>query len=282
MVNFLPRGLSELSVDEFGGVPLITFSTAPHDELVLFIRRCADVTLSAALLVILSPLLVAIAACDQGDLDGSRAVPPAAMRAARPAVHLPEVPIDDQSTPRTSKPHLAPFNEMDGPAFKMANDPRVTSVGRVLRRTSLDELPQLWNILRGDMSFVGPRPAVIEEVRQYEPWQRRRLSMKPGLTCLWQVSGRNELTFEEWMRLDLEYIDNWSLWLDIEDRAEDDSRGPVRPGRAVNGVGCDIRLNVVGRRRPVQATFRRISHPTPFTGIAPSPPRAFPDRLRGA
>ena len=114
------------------------------------------------------------------------------------------------------KPHLAPFNEMDGPAFKMTNDPRVTPIGRLLRRTSLDELPQLWNILRGDMSFVGPRPAVLEEVRQYEPWQRRRLSMKPGLTCLWQVSGRNELTFEEWMRLDLEYIDNWSLWLDVK------------------------------------------------------------------
>ena len=114
------------------------------------------------------------------------------------------------------KRHLAPFNEMDGPAFKMTNDPRVTPVGRFLRRTSLDELPQLFNILRGDMSFVGPRPAVVDEVRQYEPWQRRRLSMKPGLTCLWQISGRNELTFDEWMRLDLEYIDNWSLWLDLK------------------------------------------------------------------
>jgi len=114
------------------------------------------------------------------------------------------------------KPSLAPFNEMDGPAFKMTNDPRVTRFGRFLRRTSLDEMPQLWNILKGEMSFVGPRPAVIEEVRQYQPWQRRRLSMKPGLTCLWQVSGRNELTFDEWMRLDLEYIDNWSLWLDVK------------------------------------------------------------------
>jgi lipopolysaccharide/colanic/teichoic acid biosynthesis glycosyltransferase len=98
----------------------------------------------------------------------------------------------------------------------MTNDPRVTRLGRFLRRTSLDELPQLWNIFRGDMSFVGPRPAVIEEVRQYEPWQRRRLSMPPGLTCLWQISGRSDLTFEEWMRLDLEYIDNWSLWLDLK------------------------------------------------------------------
>jgi len=114
------------------------------------------------------------------------------------------------------KPSLYAFNEMDGPAFKMSHDPRVTPIGRMLRRTSLDELPQLWNILKGEMSFVGPRPAVVDEVAQYEPWQRRRLSMTPGLTCLWQVSGRNELTFEEWMRLDLEYIDNWSLWLDVK------------------------------------------------------------------
>ena len=114
------------------------------------------------------------------------------------------------------KPLLEPFNEMDGPAFKMTNDPRVFPFGGFLRRTSLDELPQLLNILRGDMSFVGPRPSVVEEVNQYEPWQRRRLRMKPGLTCLWQISGRNELTFDEWMRLDLEYIDNWSLWLDVK------------------------------------------------------------------
>jgi lipopolysaccharide/colanic/teichoic acid biosynthesis glycosyltransferase len=114
------------------------------------------------------------------------------------------------------KATLTQYNEVGGPAFKMTNDPRVTPVGRLLRRTSLDELPQLWNILKGDMSFIGPRPAVVEEVQQYEPWQRRRLSMKPGLTCLWQVSGRSELTFDEWMRLDLEYIDNWSLWLDVK------------------------------------------------------------------
>ena len=215
VVNFLPKGLTDLTVDEFGGVPLITFSTAPHDEVVLFIRRCADFALAFGLIVVLSPLLAVVALLIRITSKG-----PVLFRQLRCGLHgrpftflkFRSMQVDAEEL----KANLAPFNEMDGPAFKMSNDPRVTPVGRVLRRTSLDELPQLWNILRGDMSFIGPRPAVLEEVRQYEPWQRRRLSMKPGLTCLWQVSGRNELTFEEWMRLDLEYIDNWSLWLDVK------------------------------------------------------------------
>ena len=91
----------------------------------------------------------------------------------------------------------------------------MTRIGRLLRRTSLDELPQLWNILKGDMSFVGPRPAVIEEVRQYEPWQRRRLSMKPGLTCLWQVSGRSDTSYDQRVRLDTWYVKNWTIWYDL-------------------------------------------------------------------
>jgi exopolysaccharide biosynthesis polyprenyl glycosylphosphotransferase len=100
--------------------------------------------------------------------------------------------------------------------FKIADDPRITRVGKFLRKTSIDELPQLLNVLRGDMSFVGPRPPVPGEVDKYEDWQRRRLSMKPGLTCLWQVKGRAELDFDEWMKLDLEYIDTWSLMLDLK------------------------------------------------------------------
>ncbi len=111
---------------------------------------------------------------------------------------------------------LERWNEMTGPVFKMKNDPRVTRIGRWLRKTSLDELPQLWNVLRGEMSLVGPRPPLPQEVALYDRWQRRRLSMKPGITCIWQVSGRNTLSFEKWMQLDLEYIDNWSLSLDIK------------------------------------------------------------------
>jgi lipopolysaccharide/colanic/teichoic acid biosynthesis glycosyltransferase len=106
-------------------------------------------------------------------------------------------------------------NEMSGPVFKMANDPRVTRVGRVLRKYSLDELPQLWSVLLGDMSLVGPRPPLQREWEQFEPWQRQKLAVTPGITCLWQVSGRADIRdFDEWARLDLEYIQRWSLALD--------------------------------------------------------------------
>ncbi|MCX7624707.1 MAG: sugar transferase [Candidatus Sumerlaeaceae bacterium] len=107
-------------------------------------------------------------------------------------------------------------NVMGGPVFKMKDDPRITPIGRFLRKTSIDELPQLWNVLKGEMSLVGPRPPIPAEVEKYDRWQRRRLSMKPGITCLWQVSGRNKLPFDVWMKLDLDYIDNWSLWLDFK------------------------------------------------------------------
>jgi exopolysaccharide biosynthesis polyprenyl glycosylphosphotransferase len=215
VVNFLPRSLSGLSFDELGGLPLLTFSTAPHDEVVLFVRRAVELVLASLLLALLSPVLLAIAIAIKLDSPGA-----VLFRQLRCGLHGRQFTFLKFRSMRVDaeamKQQLAPYNEMDGPAFKMTNDPRVTPLGRFLRRTSLDELPQLWNIIRGDMSIVGPRPAVLEEVRQYEPWQRRRLSMKPGITGLWQVKGRNELTFEEWMRLDLEYIDNWSLWLDVK------------------------------------------------------------------
>ena len=112
---------------------------------------------------------------------------------------------------------LAHLNELNGPVFKVANDPRLTLVGRWLRTTSIDELPQLLNVFKGEMSLVGPRPPIPSEVEQYKAWQRRRLSMRPGITGYWQVNGRNDITdFDEWMRLDLEYIDKWSLWLDTK------------------------------------------------------------------
>jgi exopolysaccharide biosynthesis polyprenyl glycosylphosphotransferase len=111
---------------------------------------------------------------------------------------------------------LDALNEMDGPVFKSSRDPRITLIGKIIRRFSIDELPQLYNVLRGDMSLVGPRPPLPQEVARYERWQRRRLSMKPGITCLWQISGRNGVSFDDWMKLDLTYIDNWSLLLDLK------------------------------------------------------------------
>jgi lipopolysaccharide/colanic/teichoic acid biosynthesis glycosyltransferase len=113
---------------------------------------------------------------------------------------------------------LEMLNEMSGPVFKLTHDPRVTRVGRIIRKFSLDEFPQLINVMRGEMSLVGPRPLPLEEVNRFDDLRhRRRLSVKPGITCLWQVSGRNDVNdFRDWVRLDLEYIDNWSLWLDMK------------------------------------------------------------------
>ena len=114
------------------------------------------------------------------------------------------------------KEKLAHQNEMSGPMFKMKDDPRVTKVGKFIRKTSLDELPQLWNVLKGDMSLVGPRPSLHKEVVQFEKWMYRRLSVKPGLTCYWQVSGRNNIDFEDWMKLDIKYVDERNLYIDIK------------------------------------------------------------------
>ena len=114
------------------------------------------------------------------------------------------------------KEKLAHQNEMSGPMFKMKDDPRVTNVGKFIRKTSLDELPQLWNVLKGDMSLVGPRPSLPKEVKQFEKWMYKRLTVKPGLTCYWQVSGRNNIDFEDWMKLDISYVEDRNLWIDIK------------------------------------------------------------------
>lgn len=114
------------------------------------------------------------------------------------------------------KEKLVAQNEMSGPMFKMKDDPRVTKVGKFIRKTSIDELPQLWNVLKGDMSLVGPRPSLPKEVAQFEDWMYRRLEVKPGLTCYWQVSGRNNIDFEDWMKLDIKYVDERSTWIDIK------------------------------------------------------------------
>jgi lipopolysaccharide/colanic/teichoic acid biosynthesis glycosyltransferase len=135
-------------------------------------------------------------------------------RGARPFAFLKLRSMVDGAEQHRQK--LSHLNEADGPVFKIAADPRVTRIGRLMRMTSIDELPQLWNVLRGEMSLVGPRPPIAEEVVQYEPWQLRRLDVVPGITCLWQISGRSRIGFQEWMRLDLEYIRHRSFQLDMK------------------------------------------------------------------
>lgn len=178
-------------------------------------KRIIDVVASAALLVVLSPVLAAITLAVRLSSPG-----PALYRwhvvglGGRPFVGYKFRTMVAQAD--DFKQALLDMNEMRGPVFKMQQDPRVTPLGRFLRRYSLDELPQLWNVLVGDMSLVGPRPPLRSEFERFSERHRRKLSVRPGITCLWQVSGRNEISdFEDWVRLDLEYIERWSLLLDL-------------------------------------------------------------------
>ena len=211
-LDFFPHVNSEMYLDQLGTLPMLTFSAAPHDEFRLVIKRVCDVMVSALALVVVAPLMAAIAATikfsspgpvifsqERCGLNGRRFIFYKFRSMCNNAEEL--------------KAALAHLNEKQT-AFKITNDPRLTPVGRWLRKFSIDEWPQLWNVMRGDMSLVGPRPAVPQEVEQYKRWQRRRLRMRPGLTCLWAISGRDTLDFDTWMRLDMQYIDNWSLWLD--------------------------------------------------------------------
>lgn len=177
-------------------------------------KRMFDIISSGVALWVLAPLLLTVAALVKLTSKG-----PILFRQTRVGLHgRPFKMLKFRTMVENAeelKAKLAAQNEMDGPVFKMKKDPRITSIGRVLRKFSIDELPQLINVLRGDMSVVGPRPPVPNEVAKYEPWQRRRLSVRPGLTCIWQVSGRNEISFEQWMYMDLQYIDTWSFSKDI-------------------------------------------------------------------
>lgn len=193
----------------------ITFETRLLKASELVVKRFCDVLLSSAGLLLTAPLMLGTALAVKFTSPG-----PVLFRQVRSGRNgrrfvlykFRSMVIDAEERLE----ELRDKNEMSGPVFKMSEDPRLTKVGKFLRKTSLDELPQLWNVFRGDMSLVGPRPPLPREVEQYEPWQRRRLSMKPGITCIWQISGRNEVDFEDWMKMDLQYIDRWSLWLDIK------------------------------------------------------------------
>jgi exopolysaccharide biosynthesis polyprenyl glycosylphosphotransferase len=215
ILNFFPHLISKTYIEDLEGFPLLTFSTTPKSELLLFFRRILDFTGGLVLVGLLSPLFLLIAVLIRWDSPG-----PALYRQVRCGVNGRRFTFykfrSMEMGAEEKKKDLLHLNEMSGPVFKIKDDPRVTRVGRFLRKTSMDELPQLFNVLRGNMSFVGPRPLPAEEVEKIKGWQRRRLSMKPGITGLWQVSGRNHVDFHDWVKLDLEYIDNWSLWLDLK------------------------------------------------------------------
>jgi exopolysaccharide biosynthesis polyprenyl glycosylphosphotransferase len=178
-------------------------------------KRLFDIVASALALWLLLPLFVVVVALIKLTSRG-----PVFFRQTRVGLHgrtfnmlkFRSMVVNAESL----KASLAAQNEQAGPVFKMRRDPRVTSIGRFIRKYSIDELPQLINVLRGDMSVVGPRPPVPDELSKYEAWQRRRLSVRPGLTCIWQVSGRNQISFEDWMLLDMQYIDHWSLARDFQ------------------------------------------------------------------
>ncbi|HET9985390.1 MAG TPA: sugar transferase [Longimicrobiales bacterium] len=178
------------------------------------VKRGVDIVASAAGLLVLAPVLLAIAALVWASSPGPMLYEWRVLgRRGRPFIgHKFRTMVADADALKRTIQHR---NEMTGPAFKMRDDPRVTRIGRILRKYSLDELPQLWSVLKGDMSLVGPRPPSAEEFVHFAPWQRGKLAVTPGITCLWQVSGRSDIRdFDEWMRLDRRYVQEWTLWLD--------------------------------------------------------------------
>jgi len=213
--NFLGLKTSRVTLEDFDGSGILTFSATPSDAGALMVKRAMDIVGAAAALVLLSPVFALVAAIIK--LQDGGPVLFAQERSGLYGRRFHMLKFRSMVTDaEAQKARLAHLNEMSGPVFKMAHDPRITAFGAFIRRSSIDELPQFWNVLRGEMSLVGPRPPIPAETERYARWQLRRLSMKPGITCIWQVSGRNNIDFDTWMKLDLQYIDNWSLLLDVK------------------------------------------------------------------
>ncbi|MBI4682351.1 MAG: sugar transferase [Nitrospirae bacterium] len=215
-VNLFDLKFSRAKQTDLQGFPLLVFESTPEKLEHLFIKRLIDFIASGMALVMLVPVFTVVALIIKITSRG-----PVLFTQLRCGLYGRQFILYKFRTMVTDAESklkdILKYNEMDGPVFKMTNDPRITKAGKWLRKFSLDELPQIWNVFKGDMSLVGPRPPLPSEVENYDNWQRRRLSMRPGITCLWQAGGRNKITdFKEWMRLDLEYIDNWSIWLDFK------------------------------------------------------------------
>jgi exopolysaccharide biosynthesis polyprenyl glycosylphosphotransferase len=217
VAEFFQTQISRTSLDDFYGRPVLVFRTTPETSWQGVLKGLFDRIGAILLLIFSSPIFLAIGLLIKLSSPG-----PVLFRQKRSGLNGAPFTIFKFRTMVTNaeqfQHELAAMNEMTGPVFKVSNDPRVTPIGRFLRKSSLDELPQLINVLRGEMSLVGPRPLPVDEVKRFNDFaHRRRLSVRPGITCLWQVSGRNNVTdFRDWVRLDLEYIDNWSLWLDFK------------------------------------------------------------------
>jgi len=217
VADFFATQISRTSFDELLNRPLLVFRTTPETSWQSVIKHVMDPLGAFVLLILLSPLFLLIALAIKLTSPG-----PAFFQQQRSGQNGAPFILYKFRTMITNaeqlKHELEAMNEMRGPVFKVTDDPRITRLGKILRRYSLDELPQFINVLRGEMSLVGPRPLPVDEVRRFNDLaHRRRLSVKPGITCLWQISGRNQIKdFKDWVRLDLEYIDNWSLWLDLK------------------------------------------------------------------
>jgi exopolysaccharide biosynthesis polyprenyl glycosylphosphotransferase len=211
-VDFFPHVNSDVALERIGGTPMLTFTAAPDDEVLLFFKRILDIVLAAAGFIVLSPVFAIVALAVKLTSPG-----PVIFSQKRCGLNgrvFTFYKFRSMVADAEKRFHEVAHLSKREIATKIPNDPRLTPIGKWLRRFSIDELPQLFNVLRGDMSIVGPRPALPSEVQQYKGWQRRRLRMRPGLTCLWAVEGRDTVDFETWMRMDLQYIDNWSLGLD--------------------------------------------------------------------
>jgi exopolysaccharide biosynthesis polyprenyl glycosylphosphotransferase len=201
---------------KLGGIPVLEMTSRPPEDWKYTIKRGFDLVAGSALFVLTLPVMLVAAVAIKLTSPGPIFFVQSRVGYNKRIFDLYKfrTMIEDAETMQLELEHA---NEMDGPVFKIADDPRITGVGKWLRRTSIDELPQLYNVLRGDMSLVGPRPLPVRDYNGFrKDWQRRRFSMRPGLTCLWQVTGRNRTNFEDWMRLDMEYIDNWSLSGDVK------------------------------------------------------------------
>lgn len=212
--DFFHMSIAKQDIDDFFGTPIIVFRTSPKFGGVLVIKRTFDIAVSLILFLLALPVFILIAIAIKIESPG-----PVIFAQKRGGLNGRIFTLykfrSMISDAEQRKQELERFNEMGGPVFKLANDPRVTKIGRFLRRFSLDELPQLINIIKGDMSLVGPRPLIDYEVVKLVGFQRRRLRMRPGLTCLWQIRGRSSVDFDKWIQYDLEYIDNWNLTLDF-------------------------------------------------------------------